>query len=160
MADERQFDYFETVQLLNRWAGETVYVTPAPHTAGRPPSERELLVTSLNVEGTLKALGDVGAEGRRNLADMFERIGSPLALGADAPLELYERQVAHYTFEGMDGGPLDDHASFTLWQHDFVEARLLDTGTRYDWLWINLKPSPLFVLRELSADELAARRAE
>lgn len=157
MAEEEQLDYFETIQLLDRWAGEKVYVTPAPRTAGQAPAGDDITVTSLSVEGTLKSLGDTGAEMRRNLANFYERIGSELALGADAPLELYERQVAHYTFEETNVRGAS-WAGFAVWRHDFVEARLLETGTRYDWLWINLKPSPLYVLRELSADELSARR--
>jgi hypothetical protein len=160
MADEEQFDYFETVQLLNRWAGEKVYITPAPDTAGRTPSDAEIDVSALGLEGTLKALDDKDAKGaalRRELSDMYERIDSELALG-DAPLELYERQVAWYGFEGMDVPA--GRVMVTLWQHEFIEARLLDSGTRYDWLWINLKPSPLYILRELTADELAARLAD
>lgn len=156
MADEGSLDYFQTVQLLNRWAGEKVYVTPAPYTAGRLPSEDEHTVTALGVEGTFRAIEDKdakAAELRRELSHVYERRGSELGLG-DAPLELYERQVAWYGFEGAKGV----RVMLTLWQHEFVDARLLDTGTRYDWLWINLKSSPLYVLRELSGDELAARR--
>jgi hypothetical protein len=100
LAQVAALDYFETVQALRGWAGESVLISPARPSDG-VPTEDESGLTGFIVSGVLKPLGSQAAEGRRQLSDLFEGTRPELALG-DAPLELYERQVEFFTFEGMD----------------------------------------------------------
>jgi hypothetical protein len=141
---DETLDYFETVQTLNGWAGKLVIVYPVVDSVdGDEPAD---FMSGLSAWGTLKAQGDPAASGRRQLSGFYETQQPELALG-DMPLELYERQAAYYTFEGMDD--LETRfAGFTLWQHRFIEARWLALGGRFHWLWIRARPIGLIVAEE------------
>jgi hypothetical protein len=150
MEDDAGLDYFATVRLLNGWAGDTVIVTPAPHLPeGVVATERDLGIGALSVQGVFKPLPDDAAGLRRELSDVYETIAPDLALGGDAPLEMYERQVAYYTFEGMDDYE-GSSVHLALWEHMFGEARDLGlAGGPYEWLWIRQDPVSLYLLHQV-----------
>lgn len=143
--DAPALDYFETVQLLKSWAGSNVLVYPVTDRAPDDPPLEEM--GPFMIWGTFKPVADQTAELRRNLSDAYARVRPELALG-DAPLELYERQVAHFTFERMGDG-FAEHAGFAIWQHDFIDARWLDMGGRYRWLWIRMRPVSIVAAEEV-----------
>jgi hypothetical protein len=147
VASEDVLDYHQAVQTLNGWAGETVLVYPAAHADTIEQLKESYTTAGLSIWGKFKPLPDIAAGARRKLSDAFEDIRPELALG-DAPLELYERQAAFYTFERMGDG-FEEHAGFALWAHEFVEARWVPFGGRYLWLWIRTTaPTDLVVAVE------------
>src|SRR5713101_5506290 len=108
-------DYDETVGALISVVGKHVIVYPA----GEPsPGEEPFdFTTGLSAWGILKRDQDTGAASRRHLSEsgIYAKIQPELDLGG-SPLELYERQVAGFTFEGMDDP--DGFAGFALWRHE------------------------------------------
>ena len=74
----------------------------------------------------------------------YSELRPELDEGDDAPLELFERQAAHFTFEGMDDAKRL-FAGFSLWRHAFVEARWLEVRVRPDWLWIRTASGAIVV---------------
>jgi hypothetical protein len=141
-----RLDYFETVQVLNGFARSHVIVySVAEHSGGAEPQPDDF-VSGLAAWGRFKPVDNQAAAARRALSDFYAEKLPELALG-DAPLELYHRQVAHYTFEDMDDLH-DRFAGFALWQHGFIEARWLDLGGRFHWLWIRAGPLGFVVAEE------------
>jgi hypothetical protein len=145
---DASLDYHEAVQVLNGWTDELVAVYPhVGLPAGELPSQGTTAFGGLAAWGTFKPLGDPVAATRRRLSDAYTKIRPELALG-DAPLELYERQVAYFTFEGMDTDLERSYVGFAIWEHEFVEARWLDFGGRFNWLWVNAHPYGVIVAQE------------
>jgi hypothetical protein len=138
-------DYDETVAALNSVVGKYVIVYPAGEPS--PGVEPYDFTSGLSAWGILKRDRDPGAAGRRHLSEsgVYAKIQPELDLG-DAPLELYERQAAGYTFEGMDDP--DAFAGFVLWRHEFEESRWLFPGIRPDWLWIRKRPLGFVIAAE------------
>jgi hypothetical protein len=140
-------DYDETIRLLNSVVGKYVIVYPAEV----PPSGEEPydFTSGLSAWGTLKQDqgASEGAAGRRRLAEagVYAKIRPEMDLG-NAPLELYERQAAGFTFEGMD--TQGAFAGFVLWRHEFEESRWLESPVRPDWLWIRKRPFGLVIAAE------------
>jgi hypothetical protein len=137
-------DYEETVAALDSVIGKYVIVYP---TQEPPAGEEPDFTQGLSAWGTFKRDRDIGAVGRRHLSEagVYAQIQPELDLG-DAPLELYERQAAGYTFEGMDSQ--DAFAGFMLWRHYFVESQWLEPGIRPDWLWIRSRPLGFVIAAE------------
>jgi hypothetical protein len=156
-------DYEETLLELDSITGTWTILYPA--SGGDEPGD--FTTSGLFVVGRLERdqpTSQVSAELRRRLAERSAWYGEKrpdLDLG-DAPLESYERQVAHFTFEHMDdrrlasiriGDPSQDNeeanlrglVGVSLWRHDFIEARWLDLGVRPDWLWIRTSAGGLVV---------------
>jgi hypothetical protein len=137
-------DYDDTVRALDSIVGTHTIVYPT----GEPQSDdgpREF-TGGLSAWGLLKRSPDLGAAGRRFLSQegVYAKVQPQLDLG-DAPLELYERQGASYTFEGMDDVLGVPFAGFTLWRHEFDDARWFFPGVRPDWMWIRTRPLGLVI---------------
>jgi hypothetical protein len=158
-------DYEETLLELDSVTGTWVIVYPA--SGGDDPGD--FTASGLYVVGRLvrdESASQQGAEARRGLVvatDWYRERKPDLDLG-DGPLESYERQVAHFTFEHMDdrrlsqiriGDPSQEDdpdvrglVCITLWRHEFVDAGWLDFGVRPDWLWIRTTASGLVVVAD------------
>jgi hypothetical protein len=138
-------DYDQTVAALDSVGGKYVIVYPAAEpTAGEEPVDFQ---SGLSVWGILRRDEDTGAEKRRRISStgIYARIAPELDLG-DAPLEMYEHQVAGYTFEGMH--TKDAFAGFALWRHEFQEAGWLEPGFPPDWLWVRKRPLGFVIAAE------------
>jgi hypothetical protein len=141
-------DYEKTLLLLDAIEGTFAIVYPA----GDTPDPTRLGVTPFWASGILKRDRKKergGALARRlamaNVA-AYRKLRPELNLGGDMPLEAYERQAAHYTFEGMDEEPR--YAGFSLWRHEFTGSEWLDLGVRPDWLWIGTTWGGVVVVAE------------
>jgi hypothetical protein len=155
-------DYEETLLLLDSVVGTFAVVYPVASDPDRTEISR-----TLAAPGGMYASGifkrdlegeERGARARRALitqTDWFREKVPHVDLG-DLPLEEYERQAAHFTFEDMDDltslswgsteGP--GFAGFALRRGDFVEAAWLDVPVRPDWLWIRSKEAAVVVVAD------------
>ena len=151
-------DYEQTLLHLDSVVGTWVVVYSAEH-ADQGEQPTAFAGGGLWAAGRLKRDREserASAAARRAMMQAGEEAGyshlrPELDLG-DTPLEGYERQAAHFTFEGMDDHvgssfkePGRGFAGFSLWRHDFVESEWLSIPRRPDWLWIKAAPPGLVV---------------
>jgi hypothetical protein len=153
-------DYEATLLELDSIEGGWTVVYSAPGGNATEPGD-DFMTGALSASGVFKRdrKGETGGAGARRMlveaADWYRDRHPDLDVG-DAPLELYERQAAHFTFEGMDdamgsfrpGTAATNFAGFTLWRDDFVDAEWLEYGIRPHWLWIRTAHSGVVVVAE------------
>lgn len=147
-------DYEETLLLLDGITGSYAVVYPVEEgEVGSSSGPRVFAGSGLWVAGRFKRDREGeqrGAAARRGLMTetWYQDLRPDLDLG-EGPLEGYERQAAHFTFEGMDdstGSP--GFAGFTLWRHEFIESQWWDLPVRSDCLWIRTQEGQLVVAAE------------
>jgi hypothetical protein len=154
-------DYEETLLLLDGIVGKFAVVYPAePVSEGDQP---EGFTESVFASGIFRRDHEdeqVSAHARRAMMEAsgetgYAEIRPELNLG-NAPLEGYERQAAHFSFEGATRGITTNlFAGFSFWRHTFQESSWLSLAARPDWLWIrSTGPLGLVVVAEFDrADE-------
>lgn len=145
-------DYEETLLLLDGIVGSYAIVYPVEAGEGGSASEPQVFSGGgLWIAGLFKRDREgerIGAAARRGLMGetWYQELRPALDLG-EGPLEGYERQAAHFTFEGMDD-PHGSFAGFTLWRHEFIDSEWWDLPVRPEWLWIKTREVQLVVAAE------------
>jgi hypothetical protein len=133
-------DYEETPLLLDSILATWVFVYPVSD-----PRQSD--------EPWVYGGGDFHIEGvlRRQPHKELSAARYATIMGCDPQmLEIYKRNVAFFTFDGMDDEERG-FAGFSLWRHDFIESSWEDFPGTASWLRLRMKePADLIIRGEFT----------